>query len=237
MRTSATSLSLKDILRETRFFAYRVRSFARGQSNIFGSTVGRFARMSIRGFDSLASRVNESASTMSHQYLDAPIILPDGPVRLDEILKSESPAVAFAQETYRPLGLALEYFGAEAAFLSESKAAEAYRASVESQGPDSDRLDMAVALFGEMLRLRVIRRVLASNAQTTELSDDEFQPIVLFALMLWLLAEDQPGLSSAEKETIVACCDLAMALKDELIAKYRDQAELKSLVSTFAERL
>ncbi|WP_421723162.1 hypothetical protein [Bauldia sp.] len=232
-------LSLKDALRAIRFFLYRGRTFAKRRSDALSAPIGGVARAIVSEVDDVATRVNSVAGGMSRRFLDAPVAVDSDAVTFDDILSIDRAEIAYAQAAYRPLSKAFGYLGAEAALVSEASAAGAYASVMGTPAEGAGRFDQAAALVDEMLRRRVIRQVLvAADPDDPEaLTAADMPMVAVFALALWLLAERNAFIDDDNDTLLFACCDVAVALKDDIRTRLGDRTELRALIAAYAEKV
>lgn len=243
VKTHPATLSVKDALRAVRFEMYRGRTFAKRRSVTLGAPIGDVARAIVSEVDGVATRVNNVAGGMSRRFLEAPFAVDQDAVAFDEIVSIDRAEIAYAQAAYRPLSQAFGYLGAEAVLVSEAAAAGAYASVMggsELGGSElgGDHFRQAAALVDEMLRRRVIRRVLIhEGGQTASLAEADMPMVAVFALALWLLAERQAVADDDNDTLLFACCDVAVALKDDIRERLGDRPALRTLIAAYADKV
>jgi hypothetical protein len=156
---------------------------------------------------------------------------------LENLASAGEPEVVFAQTAYRALAYALVYLGAADGLVSEVRAAEAYVAAVQPPRGEGDPYTTAAALMNEMLRREVVREVILGDAGGGDpLRGSEVPAIAIFALVLCLLAE-RPDEEEDAEALLVACCDVARALRGDIAACHGDEARLRALIAAYADKI
>ncbi len=210
LRARPAVLSLKDTLRLLRHSVRRGRGLIDTAPDAIPAPLGSVARGVLADFDQIADQVNGFAGRLSHRFLDAH--MPEGPwddLTLAQIETLDAAEMAFAHSAYRTLSRSLRTLGADAALISELRAAEAFKASI--QEAEGDRFKQAAHLVLAMNARGVVRGagepIAKGSASRAE--------IATLALALWLIADRDDELDGAE-ELLDACTAMARALAPDL---------------------
>ncbi|MEM7567932.1 MAG: hypothetical protein AAF321_11945, partial [Pseudomonadota bacterium] len=205
LRARPAALSLKDTLRLLRHSVRRGRGLIDMAPDAIPAPLGSVARGALADFDHIADQVNDFAGRISHRFLDARTL--EGPwddLTLEQIETLDVAEIAFAHAAYRTLSRALRSLGAEDALISELRAAEAFKASIQEAG--GDRFAQTAHLVLAMNAKGVVR---GAGEPIAEGSASRAE-IATLALALWLVAERDDGLDGAE-ELLDACTAMARA--------------------------
>ena len=215
LRARPVTLSLKDTLRMLRHSVRRGRHMVDRAPRAIPAPLSAVARGALADFDQLADHVNDLAGRLSHRFLDAARsdVDWDG-LTLAQIETLDDAEIAFAHAAYRGLRRALRQLGAEDAVVSELRAAEAFKASLRSG--EGDRFAQAAILLVEL----VARGTVRGAGDPTGPGGAAKSEVASLALVLWLLAERDDDLDSAE-ELLDACCAMARALSADLARALR----------------
>ena len=209
LRARPVALSLKDSLRLLRHSVRRGRHMVDRAPQAIPAPLSAVARGALADFDQLADHVNDLAGRLSHRFLDATRsdIDWDG-LTLAQIETLDDAEIAFAHAAYRGLRRALRRLGAEDAVVSELRAAEAFKTSLQKL---DDRFAQGAILLVEL----VARGTVRGAGDPTGPGGAARSEVASLALVLWLLAERDDDLDGAE-ELLDACCAMAGALSGDL---------------------
>ena len=124
-------------------------------------------------------------------------------------------------------------------FISEMRAARAFRRAKIPAVEESRHFHHAASLLRQMLSQGVVRphaRLPAYPRLTEE--NQKFVTVSCFAYMVWLLiARDMPAHSmtpNKEHALLYTCCDLALVVNDQIRDAGHATDELARLLSTYA---
>lgn len=236
----AVALPLKEALRGIRHLMRAIRDRVVCALSTLPDRIRPFGSAAVRRFDNIADRVDRRSSRIAHRYFD-PQIAPDAQTAaFAKLVKRNDAPVFFAKVAYDNLKLVTAYVcgsleHAENYYISEMLAALAYR-RVESQFADlgSDR-ERAALLLSSMYRIGIIRTSASTNAaKSADLTVEKLARVACFSSMLWLNVEKDCA-PEGEEALLLTCCDLAIAVADEIVEAGDDAEALGTLLSANVE--
>lgn len=231
----AVALPLKEALRGIRHIMRATRDRFACVLSSLPDKIRPLGSAAVDRFDRIADRVDRRSSYIAHRYFD-PQIAPDaGTAALAKLIKRNDAPVFFAKVAYDNLKLVTAYScdaleREENYFISEMLAALAYR-RVESQILTSnDDKERAGLLLSSMYRTGVIRTSASINAvKSADPAVEKLARISCFSTMLWLNVEKDCA-PEGEEALLFACCDMAIAVADEVVQAGDDVEALAKLL-------
>ena len=229
------ALSLKEALRGIRHVLRATRDRI---ACALSALPGRFKPMgsaAVRRFDRLAYRVDRRSSDIAHRYFD-PQITPDAnTAALAKLIGRDDAAILFAKVAYDSLKTATGYVGEaldqrDNFFISEMLGALAFRRAETGFGDAQNDRERAALLLVSMYRTGIVRTAATVNAtRSTKRSVERTARISCFAVILWLSVEKSFA-PEDEAALLFACCDLAIAIGDEIVSAGDDADALEALL-------
>lgn len=234
MPVAGATLPIKDALRMLRHTMRIGRARLGEPPAPMPGPVDTVARRVLDEVDHVAGQINAVAAGLSHRLLDAEPVARSP--TLEEIVGRTDPAVTFAAAAYRGTTRALRLLGACDGLVSETRAAEAFRAALRETGP-GDRYALAAAIAHGFGRRHVVINVLALPETAPEgLSGVEIGRLAVFAVMLWLLADRLPEDEDPDG-LLAAACAMARALSDDLARAGWTREAIGALLRAYADHI
>lgn len=230
------ALPLKEGLRGVRHILRAIRDRVACVLSSLPDKLRPFGSAAVKQFDRIADRVDRRSSYLAHRYFD-PQIAPDAKTAaFSKLIKRDDAAVFFAKVAYDNLKLVTAYIcnsleREENYFISEMLAALAFRrAEARFAGATSDR-EKAGLLLASMYQTGILRTSASANAtKSTDASIEKLARIAGFSTMLWLNVEKDCA-PEGEEALLFACCDLAIAIADDVMSAGDDAEKLTDLLS------
>lgn len=233
------ALPLKEALRGIRHILRAVRDRVACVLSALPNRVRPLGSAAVKQFDRVADRVDRRSSYLAHRYFD-PQIAPDAETAaLSKLIKRDDAAVFFAKVAYDNLKLVTAYIchslgHEENYFISEMLAALAFRRAESRFATTTSDREKAGLLLASMYQTGILRTSASANAaKSADASVEKLARIAGFSTMLWLNVEKDCA-PEGEEALLFACCDLAIAIADDIVSAGDDAEELTELLSANA---
>ncbi len=234
------ALPVKDVLRGVRHGLRSIRNTAVSLQSKLPGPLGALGASTIGHVDRFVAKVDQNSSLVAHRYLDPEVARNGGTAAFAQLITRPDAAVLFAKIAYDNLKLVISYICEDLDrndryFISETLAAIAYQRAAGGFAARTDEIEKAALVLEAMLRVGVVRTSTSTSAAHSA-DDTVRQPAVTacFAVMLWLLVERDHG-PEDEEPLLLACCDLAMVLREEIAAAGEDAETLADLLKTHVD--